>query len=281
VLTTSQRHASIGDFWADKLPQLQTLGWQIVVHPGFAHESVPVEAWRIIVNPETGDVLGKEVASHMLGRRASFAIGNGPGKAEWWLLTLGVDIDGESFDLAPMLSDLLRRDLRWVDRKQIAAIDPHSRISLRAPGGKRIDALAAPLIAIVTAMLDLLTDQQRKPGPLRLSPWDAQRLDELGMALFDANAACDGTQGTLQLQGGEDLRALAQRLRDSGEPPAVAAPAGLGITLRPYQLHGLAWLQYLREHKLAGILADDMGLGKTAQMVAHLLVEQQSGRLRS
>jgi SNF2 family DNA or RNA helicase len=59
----------------------------------------------------------------------------------------------------------------------------------------------------------------------------------------------------------------------------VAAPAGLGVTLRPYQLHGVAWLQYLRQHHLAGILADDMGLGKTAQALAHLLIEQQAGRL--
>ena len=32
---------------------------------------------------------------------------------------------------------------------------------------------------------------------------------------------------------------------------------------------------------LAGILADDMGLGKTAQVLAHLLIEQQGGRLDS
>ncbi len=59
----------------------------------------------------------------------------------------------------------------------------------------------------------------------------------------------------------------------------MAAPEGLGLTLRPYQLSGLAWLQYLREQGLAGILADDMGLGKTAQTLAHLLVEKQAGRL--
>ncbi|MEC5160170.1 MULTISPECIES: DEAD/DEAH box helicase [unclassified Janthinobacterium] len=268
-----------GDFWADNLPNLQMQGWSIVVHPGFAHESVPVEAWRLIVDPDSGEVIGQEVAARLRGRSAGLGGGSGPGKAEWWLLTLGVDIDGETFDLAPMLADLLRRDQRWLDRKQIAAIDPQARISLRAPGGKRIDALAAPLKAIVTAMLDLLTDPKRKPGALRLSPWDAQRLDELGLDLLEADGACGGAQGSLQLQGGEDLRALAQRLRGSGEPKAVAAPAGLGITLRPYQLHGLAWLQYLREHRLAGILADDMGLGKTAQVVAHLLVEQQAGRL--
>ena len=51
------------------------------------------------------------------------------------------------------------------------------------------------------------------------------------------------------------------------------------IVLRPYQLEGLAWLQYLRLHHLGGILADDMGLGKTAQALAHVLTEKHAGRL--
>jgi SNF2 family DNA or RNA helicase len=49
--------------------------------------------------------------------------------------------------------------------------------------------------------------------------------------------------------------------------------------LRPYQKEGLAWLQFLREQNLSGILADDMGLGKTAQTLAHLLLEKEAGRL--
>ena len=57
------------------------------------------------------------------------------------------------------------------------------------------------------------------------------------------------------------------------------ATVGLGLQLRPYQLQGVAWLQYLREQHLAGILADDMGLGKTAQVLAHLLIEKHHGRL--
>jgi SNF2 family DNA or RNA helicase len=81
------------------------------------------------------------------------------------------------------------------------------------------------------------------------------------------------------VQGDAGLAALAQRLRAAGTPPAVAMPAGLGLTLRPYQEQGVAWLQYLREHHLAGILADDMGLGKTAQVLAHVLIEKQAGRL--
>ncbi len=125
-------------------------------------------------------------------------------------------------------------------------------------------------------MLDLLTDVRRPPGPLRLSPWDAERFDALSVALQAGEAAC---AAPLHLRGGAELRALAGRLRAGGQARPVPAPAGLGVTLRPYQLHGLAWLQHLRAHDMGGILADDMGLGKTAQVLAHLLVEQQAGRL--
>lgn len=268
-----------GDFWADQAPGLQAQGWTVVVRPGFAHESVPVEAWRLIVDAETGEVLGKEVASRLRGRTA-LPDGLGLARREGsWLLSLGVEIDGQTLDLSPLLADLLRRDARWLDADKVAAIDDLALISLRAPGGKRIHALAAPLKVIVGAMLDLLTDPRRVDGPLRLSPWDAHRIDDLRLSLLDTQADRAGVHGAWQLQGAAGLQALAKRLEGAGEPRPVDAPSGLTITLRPYQLHGVAWLQYLREHHLAGILADDMGLGKTAQALAHILIEQQAGRL--
>jgi superfamily II DNA or RNA helicase len=268
---------NFGDFWADRVPELQEQGWSIVVRPGFAHESVPVEAWRVIVSPESGAVLGKEVVSALQqGRTKIIGDFGEPGRAAWWLLTMGVEIEGQFFDLTPMLADLLRRDARWTDVQKIAAIDDISLISLRAPGGKRVDALAAPLKVIVSAMLDLLTDVRRKDGVLRISAWDAGRLDDMCRRLGEDGAAYGSG---FHLQSDAGLRELALRLRAAGEPPPVAAPEGLGVILRPYQLHGVAWLQYLREHHLAGILADDMGLGKTAQMLAHILIEKQSGRL--
>lgn len=42
----------------------------------------------------------------------------------------------------------------------------------------------------------------------------------------------------------------------------------LRATLRPYQLAGLKWLDYLHSCHLGGCLADDMGLGKTVQTIA-------------
>lgn len=265
-----------GDFWADQLPALQAQGWAVVVRPGFAHESVPVDAWRLIVSPDTGEVLGKEVAAPLRGRAPVVAALGLPAREGSWLLTLGVEVDGQSLDLAPMLADLLRRDQRWLNARQVFAMDDMAVILLRVPGGKRIEAPAALLKAIVGAMLDLLTDPQRgqADGPLRLSPWDAWRLDAL-----DTGAGRAGLQSAWQWQGDAGLRTLAKRLQQAGAPQPVQAPAGLGVTLRPYQLEGLAWLQYLRAQQLGGILADDMGLGKTAQALAHLLLEKQAGRM--
>lgn len=112
-----------------------------------------------------------------------------------------------------------------------------------------------------------------------MSAWDGYRLEALRQSLLDSQTARAGVHGGWQLLGDLGLRELAQRLQMVGELKPVAAPIGLGITLRPYQLHGVAWLQYLRKHHLAGILADDMGLGKTAQALAHILIEKQAGRL--
>ncbi|MCP2043327.1 DEAD/DEAH box helicase [Pontibacter sp. HSC-36F09] len=52
----------------------------------------------------------------------------------------------------------------------------------------------------------------------------------------------------------------------------IPAPAGLQTTLRPYQLQGLSWLNFLDDLQFGGCLADDMGLGKTVQIIAFMLM---------
>ncbi|MCK2217200.1 DEAD/DEAH box helicase [Actinomadura sp. ATCC 31491] len=56
----------------------------------------------------------------------------------------------------------------------------------------------------------------------------------------------------------------------------IATPPGLDAVLRPYQERGLAWLSFLSELGLGGVLADDMGLGKTVTTLA-LLVHEAAG----
>ena len=283
---TLAQEAHFGDFWADVVPQLRAEGWSVVVRPGFAHESVPVQRWKLHIAPDTGELLGKEVDGPLAARERPVQKLQLPEREGAWLLTLGIEIDGETLDLAPLLADLLRRDARWLNAQQMAAIDDLAIIQLRAPGGKRIEAPAGPLKAIVGAMVDLLTDptrKQRQEGdPLRLGAWEARRIEALRAGLVQAHrvGTVNGWSNDWQLQGDAGLAYLAQRLRRIGTPQPVTAPAGLQVQLRPYQLEGLAWLQYLREQGLGGILADDMGLGKTAQALAHVLAEKEAGRLK-
>ncbi|MBC8055249.1 MAG: DEAD/DEAH box helicase [Rhizobiales bacterium] len=263
--------SQFGDFWADEVPKLRKAGWSVVVQPGFAHLSAPVDRWHLVIDPLTGDAHAQWPTGIKALRQ--------PVREGSFMLSLGIEVDGETLDLAPLLADLLKRDSRWLDARMVASIDNAALIALRAPGGRRIEAPAGPLKAIVGAMLDLLTDPRRKEGPLRLSSWEAQRIEAMRLTLLDTQAARAGRHGAWQFQGDAGLTILAQRLRAAGASTIGGVPAGLGLTLRPYQLQGLAWMQYLREHRLAGILADDMGLGKTAQVLAHLLVEKHAGRL--
>ncbi|WP_119729147.1 DEAD/DEAH box helicase [Thermomonospora amylolytica] len=57
----------------------------------------------------------------------------------------------------------------------------------------------------------------------------------------------------------------------------VKAPEGFEATLRPFQERGLAWLKFLDDLGLGGVLADSMGLGKTVQTLALLALERADG----
>ncbi len=61
-----------------------------------------------------------------------------------------------------------------------------------------------------------------------------------------------------------------ERIRNFKDIPEVELPSGLVNILRPYQVSGFHWLNYLNEVGWGGILADDMGLGKTVQALTML-----------
>jgi SWI/SNF-related matrix-associated actin-dependent regulator of chromatin subfamily A member 5 len=48
----------------------------------------------------------------------------------------------------------------------------------------------------------------------------------------------------------------------------IEQPAGVLATLKPYQLRGLAFLIWLHDNGMSGILGDEMGLGKTLQTLS-------------
>ncbi|HLI92788.1 MAG TPA: SNF2-related protein, partial [Puia sp.] len=61
-----------------------------------------------------------------------------------------------------------------------------------------------------------------------------------------------------------------EQLREFNRIREVPPPEHLLPILRPYQVHGFHWLNYLQDVRWGGILADDMGLGKTVQALSFL-----------
>ncbi|ASB50691.1 DEAD/DEAH box helicase [Alkalitalea saponilacus] len=69
----------------------------------------------------------------------------------------------------------------------------------------------------------------------------------------------------------EQVKHGVSNLENAPQQPLVIGetelPKGIEAKLRPYQIEGYAWLNFLRENGFGGILADDMGLGKTLQTI--------------
>ena len=183
----------------------------------------------------------------------------------WLSLDMGIVVEGQRLPLAPLLHGLFQRDQRWLDATQLKLMPDDEKIPLVLPDGAQVLVPAGRLKTPALLLIDLF--DSRPQDVLQLSRLDAPRLAELV------------DQSRWKFKGDDAVRQMADRLKHSdGIKPAIP-PAGFALQLRPYQLEGLAWLQFLREQGLAGILADDMGLGKTAQTLAHLLLEKEAGRL--
>jgi superfamily II DNA or RNA helicase len=88
------------------------------------------------------------------------------------------------------------------------------------------------------------------------------------------NAQAGFLDSTLRQQGWKAQSPASWRERataQSGIAKLECPPLGeLESVLRPYQKHGVAWLEFLRTNNFGGILADEMGLGKTLQTLAFM-----------
>jgi len=74
----------------------------------------------------------------------------------------------------------------------------------------------------------------------------------------------------LEFSQGEWLKGTLEKLRNPKIIKSVTVPNEFKGTLRPYQLEGLNWLNFLHSLQFGACLADDMGLGKTVQLLAFL-----------
>ncbi|MDW8368990.1 MAG: DEAD/DEAH box helicase [Geminicoccaceae bacterium] len=232
------------EFNHKELPKLAAEGWRITFAENYPYRVVQAEDdWRVEVTDSGID---------------------------WFDLDIGIVVDGEKISLLPILLDLFKRAPEELAAGQLDSYGDEP-VYGTLPDGRLVPIPASRLKAVLDAMHELFAGGRIKPGePLRLARAEATRLVALEGAL---------PPGRLRWVGGEELRAVAQRLVEAGGIPLVPQPAALKAQLRPYQQQGLSWLQFLSSVGLSGVLADDMGLGKTLQALAHILMEKQCGRL--
>ncbi|MCK5798063.1 MAG: DEAD/DEAH box helicase [Deltaproteobacteria bacterium] len=249
-------------FSAHALPQLRALGWRVVVDANYPWRAADeATSWYARLEPNE--------------------------RADWFNVELGVEIDGECFDLLPALLEILDKASSLE-----GTLHRRRRVTIQAPGGRFVSVPAKRLRPLLEVLCELY-------GERTLQPWEnAARVPALDV---DALARLDRTMNDT---APDDDEALASRLDESARPPRrgqrrlrwtgqgvdtiararalltppdpVDPPQGLRATLRPYQHEGVTWLQHLRRLNVGGILADDMGLGKTLQTIAHLLIEHQT-----
>lgn len=183
----------------------------------------------------------------------------------WFTLDLGIVIDGRQISLLPILTNLIAEQPELFTPEALAKLDDQEIIYGCLDDGRRVPLPAGRVRSILSVLVELNL-RELSDGPLRLPLLDATRLAQLEESL------------KARWVGAERLLEMGRRLQHFKGIEEVDPPKGLNAELRPYQGQGLAWLQFLREYDMGGILADDMGLGKTLQALAHLLLEKQSGR---
>ena len=256
VVRTDRDVHALCSFTGYAVPQLRGFGWRVDVQADYPYQVVEGDgAWYAHV----GEVAPEEPGA-----------GN-----DWFNLELGIEVDGRRLNLLPALLELLAR---LPASARLDAVAPAgARCFALAVGGNRFVTLPPERMRILLKVLRELyqpeDDDDRRA--LKLPALKATALAELDVAFGGG----PGRAGGLRFEGMVALKERGHALLAGPRAATAPPPPGLCATLRPYQREGLAWLQHLSAHDAGGVLADDMGLGKTLQAIAHLVAEQEAGRL--
>ncbi len=256
-----------GQFYLPFQSAAQQQQWLRWVDEGFV--AFKDAGFTLVAAPNLHDwVVRADALDVQLAGKPSHKTDADESQSPWFDLSLGMAINGVRHNILPLLPDLLRQlQANTHDESVTAQLPEH--VYLEQADGNYLRLPTEPLKPWLQALLELVGDKTTKElagDKLRLSRLEALRLG----ASLGAGA---------QWRGADSLREMVNQLAGRSSLPEAAVPEGLQATLRPYQLQGLSWLQFLRTHALGGVLADDMGLGKTLQTLAHVLIEKNAGRL--
>ena len=169
---------------------------------------------------------------------------------DWFEARLGILVDGQRVDLYPILEAALRQR-RNIDGRGLVLTLPDGRTALLPRA--RLDPILALLAELESRDGTRGVTRERVPAIVPPTDW--------------------------RFLPGQAAQALLKEIEHGEGGRPLKIPDTFMATLRPYQLAGVAWLDFLRRFRFGGVLADDMGLGKTIQVLAFLAREKAEGRL--
>ena len=230
----------------------------------FMTETLPVlrelEAFDVEVDDDVPDY--REAADAPV---ITTSVSDDEDRPDWFSLSVRVHVGEEEIPLVPLMAavaagepEVLLESGTWVsiDRPEIEALarlmeEGRELADPQAHGTLRVSALHAGYYEVLESL-----------GIIGRAT--ARWKERVGRLLERARAA----------EAAAEHDAVADAGGSAGGTPV---PEGLRATLRPYQLEGYRWLDFLRQAGLGGVLADDMGLGKTVQVLAVVqrLVEER------
>ena len=242
----------------------------------FMTETLPVlrelEAFDIEVDDDVPDYREADAAPVI-----TTSVSDDEDRPDWFSLSVRVHVGQEEIPLALLMAavatgepEVLLESGTWVsiDRPEIEALarlmeEGRELADPQAQGELRVSALHAGYYEVLESLGVIEQATAR---------WK-ERVGRLLERARAAEAAAERSGG--RPVGGDDAGGTIGR---AGEGTGGApVPEGMRATLRPYQLEGYRWLDFLRQAGLGGVLADDMGLGKTVQVLAAVqrLIEQR------
>lgn len=227
--------------------------WQRFRHDGVA--ALERRCWEVRFAPEVGH---RPLVFRTQGWSAEI-VEEGKG---WFHLSAGFEIDGERFELQPILAALVKN--RFLEVTE--GLPAGQEFLIFLPDGRGLVLPVGRFRRLLTTLGELMEFRFDGKGSIRLATLDA--------ALLAGEFAGE----SLPMEVPREVAALDEKLRHFEAIERVELPPGLRAELRDYQCEGYQWMQFLLSHGLHGILADDMGLGKTLQTLTHLLAEVESGR---
>lgn len=242
----------------------------------FMTETLPVlrelEAFDIEVDDDVPDYREAEATPVI-----TTSVSDDEDRPDWFSLSVRVHVGEEEIPLALLMAavatgepEVLLESGTWVsiDRPEIEALarlmeEGRELADPQAQGELRVSALHVGYYEVLESL-----------GVIERAT--ARWKERVGRLLERARAAeaAGEPSGGRSVEGNDAGGTSGRTGEGAGGAPV---PEGMRATLRPYQLEGYRWLDFLRQAGLGGVLADDMGLGKTVQVLAAVqrLIEQR------